>query len=60
MNFGILAWGYQCDQITKLQKKVIRIISRAKYNAYIEPIFKELKFLKVGRYPKTTRSEVLL
>ncbi len=47
LNFGILAWGYQCDRITKLQKKVIRIICPAKYNVHTEPIFKELKLLKV-------------
>ncbi len=47
LNFGILAWGYQCDRITKLQKKVIRIRSLAKYNTHTEPIFKEPKLLKV-------------
>ncbi len=47
LNFGILAWGYQCAWITKLQKKVIRIISLAINNAHTELIFKELKLLKV-------------
>ncbi len=47
LNFGILACGYKCDRITRLQKKVIRIISLAKYNAHRERIFKELKLLKV-------------
>ncbi len=45
MNFNILAWGYQCDWITKLQKKVVRIISLAKYNGHT--IFKEVTLLKV-------------
>ena len=48
INFGILSWGYQCERITKLQKKAVRIISLSKYNAHTEPIFKELKLLKVS------------
>ncbi len=47
LNFCILAWGYQCDCIVKLQKKIVRIISLSKYNAHTEPIFKILKLLKV-------------
>ncbi len=46
LNFRILAWGYQCERITKLQKK-IRIIRISKYNAHTETLFKELKLLKV-------------
>ncbi len=50
LNFCILAWGYQCDSdiSIKLQKKVIRILNLCKYNAHTEPIFKELKLLKVN------------
>ena len=29
-NYGILAWGYNCERIIKLQKKSVRIISLAK------------------------------
>ncbi len=47
LNFGSLAWGFQCAILTKLQKKIIRILSRSKYNAHSEPIFKELKLLKL-------------
>ncbi len=47
LNYGILAWGYHCEIISKLQKKSIRILSLSKYNAHTEPIFKELKLLKV-------------
>jgi hypothetical protein len=48
LNFGILAWGYQCDRIVKLQKRAIRILSLSKYNAHTEPIFKALKLLKIN------------
>jgi hypothetical protein len=48
LNFGILAWGYQCDRIFKLQKKVVRIICVSKYNAHSDPLFKSLNLLKVS------------
>ena len=47
INFGILSWGYQCERIIKLQKRVIRIVSLSKYNAHSEPILKDLNLLKV-------------
>lgn len=47
LNFCIIVWGYQCERIIKLQKKAIRILSLSKYNAHTEPLFKELKLLKV-------------
>jgi hypothetical protein len=47
LNFGILAWGYKCNRIVKLQKKAIRILSISKYNAHTEPLFKKLNLLKV-------------
>ena len=48
INFCILAWGYSCDRITKIQKKLVHIISLCKYNAHTEPIFKRLSLLKVS------------
>ncbi len=47
LNFGILAWGFQCARLAKLQRKIIRILSRSKYNAHTELIFKEFKLLKL-------------
>ncbi len=41
------AWGYRCERITKLQKRIVRILSLSKYNDHTEPIFKTLKLLKV-------------
>ncbi len=38
LNFGILVWGFQFARLTKLQKKIIRILSYSKYNAHTEPI----------------------
>ncbi len=39
LNYCILAWGYRCERITKLQKCIIRILSISKYNAHTEPKF---------------------
>ncbi len=47
INYGILTWGFASDRILKLQKKAVRMISRSKYNAHTDPLFKELKQLKV-------------
>ena len=35
-------------KIFKLQKKAIRMISLAKYNAHTEPLFKTLNLLKIN------------
>ncbi len=48
IKFGIIIWGFHCDKVAKLQKKVIRIISLSKYNAHTEPLFKTLKLLKIN------------
>ena len=47
LNFGILAWGFKCERLIKLQKRAIRSITLAKYNAHTEPIFKNEKLLKL-------------
>ena len=47
INYGILSWGYESESILKLQKKAVRIISLAKYNAHTEQIFKKLSILKI-------------
>ena len=47
INYGFLAWGYNSERIFKLQKKAVRLITLAKFNAHSEPIFKSLILLKV-------------
>ncbi len=47
INYGILTWGFVSDRIHKLQKKAVQIILLSKYNAHTDPLFKELKLLKV-------------
>ena len=48
VNYGILLWGHEATRIYKLQKKAIWTISKSKYNAHTEPIFKKLQFLKLN------------
>ena len=42
-QFCTTAWGYQLNILGKLQKRVIKIMCNAKYNAHSEPLFKENK-----------------
>ena len=46
-NYSILVWGYEAHRISKLQKKIIRVISNAKYNAHTDPLYKSHYLLKV-------------
>ncbi len=41
LNFGILLWGYKCDKVFKLQKKIVRILSLSKYNAHTDVLLKK-------------------
>ena len=47
LNYSLLTWGYDCNRLTKTQKKIIRNISGQKYNAHTEPLFKNLGLLKI-------------
>ena len=48
LYFCITAWGFNTNIIVKLQKKSIRTISNSKFNAHTEPLFKELRILKIS------------
>ena len=47
LTYTILAWGFDLDRLTKLQKKAIRTISCSKHNAHTDPNFKNLNLLKL-------------
>ena len=51
LHYGIIAWGNTYDTylntIVKIQKRAIRAISSAHRNAESDPLFKELKLLKL-------------
>ena len=42
-----MAWGYDCNRVVKVQKKIIRNICCQKYNAHTEPLFKRLELLRI-------------
>ena len=52
--YCISVWGStypsNLTRIFLLQKKVIRIISKSAFDAHTEPIFKQLKILKLGKF----------
>ena len=47
MTYDLLLWGNQVVQVSKLQKKSIRLITGSEYLANSEPLFKELELLKI-------------
>ena len=47
MNYALLAWGYNCGRLKKLQKKAIRIITNSKYLQHTTPLLKKLNLLKL-------------
>ena len=53
LHRGVTLWGWKPNFIETLQRKAIRIISKAKYNAHAEPIFKHLGILKLQDIQKT-------
>jgi len=45
LNYGLFLWGWQCKNVGRLVKKAVRIITKSKYNAHTNIIFKNLKLL---------------
>ena len=48
LYFAITSWGFTCRRVYGLQNKAIRIITKSKFNAHTEPLFRELSLLKVN------------
>ena len=47
LNYSLLTWGFDCNRLIVLQKRMVRIITASKYNAHTEPLFKKLGLLKL-------------
>ena len=45
--YSILAWGYESNRLSKIQKKIIRNVCCEKYKAHTDPLFKKLGLLKI-------------
>ena len=52
LNYACQIWGLSdnkyIDRIFKIQKNALRIITKSGFNAHTNPLFKELKILKLG------------
>ena len=48
LNYGLLIWGKKSNYLFTIQKKVIRIISKAHFLAHTEPLFKNENILKIA------------
>ncbi len=46
LNLAMLLWGFKCDNVFKLPKKIARILSLSKYNAHTDCFFKNSKLFK--------------
>ena len=47
LNYRLIAWGYDCNRLIKLQKRSSRTIDRSKYNAHTSPLLKALEILSL-------------
>ena len=52
LSYAILTRGYSCNRLEELQKRLIRMISRSKYNAHTEQLLKQLELLKLSDLPE--------
>ena len=48
ISYSILAWGFTCDRVLKLQKTAIRLLCHTHFYAHTEPLFKKLNVLRVS------------
>ena len=48
LTYGIKAWGYAHAKVFKIQKKAVRVINLSKYYSHTDPIFINLKLLKIA------------
>ena len=46
LHQNVLVWGHVQSRIFQIQKKAIRVVNNAKYNAHTDPLFKKNNLLK--------------
>ena len=63
LNYGITLWGGTHDtHVNKLivqQKKIIRTITNSKYNEHTDPLFNQLKLLKLKQIHKLNTAKLM-
>jgi len=53
INYCLLSWGQNCESILLLQKRALRAVFSAGFNAHTEPLFKICNLLKMEDIYKT-------
>ena len=48
LHYCLTVWGFESNRLYKLQKKAIRTITKSKFNAHTEPLFKRVSLLKLS------------
>ena len=60
LNYAILTWGYKCNRLNKLQKRLIRVVTCSKYNAHTDPLFKKYPNSETARSIRSQCIKILL
>jgi hypothetical protein len=47
LHYCVLCWGREKNRVLKIQKKCVRILCNAKFNAHTDPLFRKLGLLKI-------------
>ena len=48
LHYCVLCWGFSNKRVNKLQKKAVRLVCNAKYNAHTDPLYKSMNILKTA------------
>ena len=49
ISYAVTSWGFNgCSRLIKLQKRALRAVTKSKYNAHCDPLFKHLELLKLN------------
>ena len=63
LSYSCIVWGWASaaalDRISKLQKRVVRLITNSHFQAHSDPLFYKLNILKVGDICKLQTAMVL-
>ena len=47
LQYGLLLWGKHGNELSILQKRALRVISKSNYSSHSEPLFKNMLLLKL-------------
>ena len=47
LNYSLMAWGFNCGRLKRIQKKAIRIVCGSKYLGHTTPLMKNIEILRL-------------